>query len=64
MQWIEEKRLEMGLQTAATHAKSQIQKLTGKDQLSLKQEFMEWLVVKPEDEEDIEIAWMDHSDWW
>ena len=53
----------MGLQTASTHAKSQIQKLTGKDQLSLKQEFMEWL-VEPEDEEDIEIAWMDHSDWW
>jgi len=53
----------MGLHTAATHAKKQLRHLRGKNHTALKQEFMHWL-DEPEEDEDLEVAWMNHSDWW
>ena len=61
MQWIEEKRLEMGMDTAVTHALKQLRNLRGKNRKALRQEFQEWFEgdTDPEDQ-----TWMNHHEWW
>ena len=61
MQWIEGKRLEMGMDTAVDHAKKQLRNLRGKNRKALKEEFQEWIDgdTDPEKQE-----WMNHHEWW
>ena len=61
MQWIEGKRLEMGMDTAVTHALKQLRNLRGKNRKALRQEFQDWFEgdTDPEDQ-----TWMNHHEWW
>ena len=43
MLWIEKRRLEMGVDVASEHAKSQLTRLKGKNKKALQEEFGEWL---------------------
>ena len=63
MLWIEKRRLEMGVDVASEHAKSQLTRLKGKNKKALMEEFRDWLEgsekIKLED-----LSYEDHNNWW
>ena len=63
MLWIEKRRLEMGVDVASEHAKSQLTRLKRKNKKALMEEFGDWLEgsekIKLED-----LSYEDHNNWW
>ena len=61
MQWIEGKRLEMGMDTSGGPCQEAVAEPQREEPKALKEEFQEWIDgdTDPEKQE-----WMNHHEWW
>ena len=57
----EDLRLELTVQSTLDHTSEQSKKILGRDKLALQEEFLEWF---SEENEDIELLYMKHHQYW